>query len=323
MAGTPGAGRPATDMGSTESPPVHTRRRTLQLSGVALLATGAGCSVLGGNPTPEDRARRHREALSRYTDVGRAQADTYLMSVPYVRKETGNLSLPFVKPDAPRLDPDQPNVLFYDLAEDGTFELAGVEWFVPADAADAPPTLFGRRLDGPTAGETAAIPDHYGLHAWLFEDNPEGLFAPTHPGLSPPSYIGQLDTLWDTFAPFYTDPDRAERAGYRNTETCLASEAGGYGVPFVNPDRIGSELTEPAVLLYRLLSTWNYVLMGAEWYVPAGTRPVPTLFDRAFHEPMAGHGRTFDQGSHRGLHAWFFAANPSGMFAPFNPSLSC
>jgi hypothetical protein len=32
---------------------------------------------------------------------------------------------------------------------------------------------------------------------------------------------------------------------------------------------------------------------------------------------------TVDDLRSEGLHVWFWEANPSGMFAPFNPTLSC
>lgn len=301
----------------------QSRRRILQLSSTAIVSGVAGCFGLG-EPSPEEQARSQKETLSKYTDVKLAQQDGYVMSVPYVRKSDGNLGLPFIKPDAQKLEPEQPNGLFYELRSDGTFELAGVEWYVPTDETDSAPSLFGKTLEGPTDGETGFIPRHYGLHAWLFVDNPNGLFAATNPELSPPPFIDQLDTVWNKFATFYLNPEKAQNEGYRNTENCIATDAGGYGVPYENSDNIGTKLTEPPILLYRLTSTWNYQMMGAEWYISAdSTDSPPELFGRKFHDPMEGHSPNLDQESHYGLHTWFFTANPEGMFAPFNPTIRC
>ena len=46
-------------------------------------------------------------------------------------------------------------------------------------------------LDGPMEGHEPLIPKsyvHYDLHAWLFKDNPLGMFSPTNPKVSCESY---------------------------------------------------------------------------------------------------------------------------------------
>ena len=47
----------------------------------------------------------------------------------------------------------------------------------------------------------------------------------------------------------------------------------------------------------------------------------PRLFGQSFQGPMPGH--TEAMGWHWDLHAWIWAHNPSGMFAPWNPALEC
>jgi len=305
------------------------RRAVLRAASAGVAAGLAGCGIGGvggiGDASPAEQARSHRDALSRFEDVARAIEEGYRMSTPYVRSGAGVMGLPFFNFEVPELDPENPAVLFYDLLEDGTYELLGVEWLVPAESTDAPPTMFGRDLSGPTPGETAFIPEHYGLHAWLFAENPDGLFARYHAGVDPPSFIADLETAWDTFLPYYANGAKAEsEGGYTNTETCIATAEGGYGVPFANTGRVGTALREPPILLYRLTSTWNYQLMGAEWYVPAdSTDAPPTMFGRTFHDPEDGHSPDVDQGRHYGLHAWLFTANPRGLFAPYNPVIEC
>ncbi|MBM3520056.1 MAG: hypothetical protein FJX63_04685, partial [Alphaproteobacteria bacterium] len=49
------------------------------------------------------------------------------------------------------------------------------------------PTLFGQKFQGPMEGHEPLIPQmfhHYDLHAWLFRDNPEGMFSPTNPNVT-------------------------------------------------------------------------------------------------------------------------------------------
>ena len=47
----------------------------------------------------------------------------------------------------------------------------------------------------------------------------------------------------------------------------------------------------------------------------------PSLFGRAFEGPMPGHGPVMPV--HYDMHAWVAEENPSGLFALFNPALSC
>lgn len=47
----------------------------------------------------------------------------------------------------------------------------------------------------------------------------------------------------------------------------------------------------------------------------------PTLFGRAFDGPMLGHGPGMPV--HYDQHVWLWKHNPNGMFAQWNPTLSC
>lgn len=281
----------------------------------------AGC--LGGGAAGED-VEHYRDALSTYTDVGAALEDGYSMSFPYVRSTAGVLGLPFVSYDVPDLEPEAPNVLYYDLREDGTFALLGAKWYVSARDVSEPPSLFGRELQGPRPGETYDIPEHYGLHAWLFEDNPEGMFAAFHTGVEPPSYVDELAGAWEALTPFHSNEERALDEGYADTDECRSTPDGDYGVPLVNPDRTGTVVDEPGVLLYRFGSNWSYHLQAVEWYVPAdATDGPPSMFGQEFHEVQGAHAPEFVDGDHYGLHAWLFGANPDGLFAQFNPRSLC
>lgn len=299
----------------------HSRRALLRAVGTGALAGLAGCSsgLLGGNDL-----ERAREALSDYEDVGRAVEDGYGMSFPYVHTDAGVLGMLFVDYDAPELAPDHPNVLLYNLREDGTFAPLGAKWFVSTRTIEEPPSLFGQEFRGPTPGETFDIPEHYGLHAWLFEDNPEGTFAPYHTGVEPPSYVEELSDVWEALTPFHANEERAFDEGYADTDDCYSTADGDYGVPLVNTDRTGTDPAAPAVLLYRFGSNWSYNLQGIEWYVPAeAVAEPPSMFGQQFHEPLEGHSPAFESDEHYGLHAWLFTANPDGMFARYNPRELC
>jgi hypothetical protein len=83
-------------------------------------------------------------------------------------------------------DPLKPNVLIYEPV--GTkLKLVAAEWLVPTAVAKERPMLLGQPFQGPMEGHEPLIPQgfhHYDLHAWLFKDNPLGMFVPTNPNVS-------------------------------------------------------------------------------------------------------------------------------------------
>lgn len=129
----------------------------------------------------------------------------------------------------------------------------------------------------------------------------------------------------------FSDPAAAEEAGYRPTDQCAANPEGdgAMGIHYVNPELMqDSEVTptEPEVLVY--VPTGDGLELGAlEWVVPDADQDLstdddrPSLFDRDFDGPMEGHEP--DQPIHYDLHAWLFTNNPDGLFAPWNPDVTC
>jgi hypothetical protein len=49
--------------------------------------------------------------------------------------------------------------------------------------------------------------------------------------------------------------------------------------------------------------------------------PAPSVLGQTFDGPMAGHNPSMPW--HYDLHVWLWAHNPAGLFAQFNPALSC
>ena len=67
-------------------------------------------------------------------------------------------------------------------------KLTSVEWLVPLtpDLKERP-KILGQPFQGPMEGHEPIIPKdflHYDLHAWLFKDNPLGMFTATNPKVS-------------------------------------------------------------------------------------------------------------------------------------------
>ena len=83
------------------------------------------------------------------------------------------------------LDPARPEALVYEPGSLGRMRLAALEYIVFKDAWDAthtgPPTLFGTPFDLMPAPNRYGIPAFYALHAWIWKDNPAGMFMPWNP----------------------------------------------------------------------------------------------------------------------------------------------
>lgn len=99
---------------------------------------------------------------------------------------------------------------------------------------------------------------------------------------------------------------------------------GGMGHHYVNldlRDEDGGQLdpATPEVLLYEPTKNGRLRLIGVEYVVPfddvSRDGPAPELLGQTFH-PSEGAGGW-------ALHVWTWKHNPAGMFADFNPNVSC
>ncbi len=165
---------------------------------IALVSLGP----VSGSAKAEDPSQAEldavRKALAKYEDPYVAVRDLYLSTVGCVHydgsKMEGHMDYPkgamgvhFVNLtlQGPP-DPMKPNVLIYEPV-DGKLKLVAAEWLVPLAAAKERPSLLGQPFQGPMEGHEPLIPQgfhHYDLHAWLFKDNPLGMFSPTNPDVS-------------------------------------------------------------------------------------------------------------------------------------------
>lgn len=171
---------------------------------VVLLALAG--TTLGANAA-EERYQAQidalRKSMEKYKDYKVAVRDLYLSTVGCVHysgeKMAGHMHYPkgamgvhFVNLTIRGTpDPMKPNILIYEpVGKD--LRLVAVEWLVPLTAKTRKrPSLFGKPFDGPMEGHEPLIPRqyvHYDLHAWLFKDNPLGMFTPTNPNVSCDGY---------------------------------------------------------------------------------------------------------------------------------------
>ena len=176
---------------------------TFRIAGFGFAAAFAlGMGVSAGTAVAEDPPQADidamRKALSKYEDPYVAVRDLYLSTVGCVHydgsKMEGHMDYPkgamgvhFVNltVQGPP-DPAKPNVLIYEPVGN-KLKLVAAEWLVPLAVAKERPVLLGQPFQGPMEGHEPLIPQgfhHYDLHAWLFKDNPLGMFTPTNPNVS-------------------------------------------------------------------------------------------------------------------------------------------
>jgi hypothetical protein len=98
---------------------------------------------------------------------------------------------------------------------------------------------------------------------------------------------------------------------------CFSSAEGGMGFHWINSNNVGKlNVTEPQLLLYEPEKNGNMKLVGVEYIVPGDpTDPAPLLFNRQMK-----YNTTFKVWA---LHAWVWKENPAGIFADWNPTVSC
>lgn len=103
---------------------------------------------------------------------------------------------------------------------------------------------------------------------------------------------------------------------------CLADPvAGGMGYHYLNPGHVGAEVQvdKPQVIMYEDGPDGRKQMVGVEYIIPFDILPddadPPRLFGQSF---MRNY--TFNVWA---LHVWVWKNNPTGMFADWNPRVSC
>ncbi len=151
--------------------------------------------------------------------------------------------------------------------------------------------------------------------------------GPLFPGVSS-ELNAQLAELRRSVEP-YRDVNAAEAAGYNvvvahptGGHTCLAHpQLGGMGVHYLKPALLDGAVSAnaPEVLIYEPRANGSLELVGVEYVIPFDIRPqdqaAPTLFGQELK-----HNFTFGLWA---LHVWVQKENPSGVFADWNPNVSC
>ena len=114
---------------------------------------------------------------------------------------------------------------------------------------------------------------------------------------------------------------QAVNAGYVPDEHCVSAPGlGGMGYHWANPSLVDPAFDplKPEVVLYAKGPGGNLRLVALEYVVINVGQPRPSFGDQLFDI-----GGTPVPVPHWSLHVWLYETNPSGIFVPFNPNVSC
>lgn len=187
-------------MQTTDRTPASPRRTARRAAGLVLALATTAAAVTAAAPAAsaheitgplngETRAALAgaRAATAQYHDLDRALADGFEQGTDCVSNPTGPgaMGVHYYSPArlATGFEPDRPEVLIYEPQDDGRMRLVGVEYVVfDADqdpATDERPVFPGGiSFHAPHAGPG---PVTYTLHAYLWKNNPEGIFVDYNP----------------------------------------------------------------------------------------------------------------------------------------------
>lgn len=135
----------------------------------------------------------------------------------------------------------------------------------------------------------------------------------------------------------FQDVNKAIAAGYAQPPApaplheCISSfdGTGAMGFHFINGSLLDTKLDprKPEVLVYAPdrrgklhLVALEYVVFQGPWMDAHGSK-MPTLFHQMFM--ATGDPNRYEIPAFFSLHVWLYKHNPSGLFAPFNPAVSC
>lgn len=114
---------------------------------------------------------------------------------------------------------------------------------------------------------------------------------------------------------------QAIKAGYEPDDHCVSVPGlGGMGYHWVNPSLVDDvfDPLHPEVVLYATGPGGNLRLVALEYIVLNFGQTPPVFGSQPFDV-----GGTPVPAPHWSLHVWLYKDNPSGIFTPFNPDVSC
>lgn len=97
------------------------------------------------------------------------------------------------------------------------------------------------------------------------------------------------------------------------------------GYHFENPVLMEDNVIDPLrpeMLIYERKPNGRFRLIAVEYYIEADqTASAPVLFGQTFEGPFDPHHGGME--THYDLHVWLWKDNPAGLFAAWNPDVTC
>lgn len=156
------------------------------LIAVAAVIVVAGAAAAFGLTLGGSELDQVRAATDGFQSVAAAEATGFVMVNvdECVASPDGAMGYHFVNFDLVdlELDPVQPEIMVFYPGEDGELCLGAVEYAVPIEpwdaVSDVPPEVLGQSL------HPNPVLRLYVLHAWIYEENPSGVFADWNPNIT-------------------------------------------------------------------------------------------------------------------------------------------
>ena len=148
-----------------------------------------------------------------------------------------------------------------------------------------------------------------------------------------PAHLGAATSLVETVrhaTGAFKSVQAAEAAGYALFHGCVSGpQEGAMGVHYVNGDLVGDgavDAAHPEALLYAAGKNGELQLLGVEYVVLAddwnAKNPAPpVLMGQLFN--YVGSPNRYGIPAFYELHVWAWKRNPAGMFADWNPQVTC
>jgi len=173
-------------------------RRSRGACAILGLALAAGALSVGVASADPDGLSAARAGTAGYHDVNAAKADGYgefrdAAGTACIDKPgVGAMGIHYVRGALvgdPAEQASTPEAVIYAPEKNGQLRLVAVEYVVLKTSWEgagnaAPPTLFGQQFELVASPNRYGLPPFYELHAWVWKDNPAGMFADYNPRVS-------------------------------------------------------------------------------------------------------------------------------------------
>lgn len=128
-----------------------------------------------------------RAGTAAYHDLQAAMDDQFVEPFnpnPCFTLPDAGMGFHYIKPSRvadPTPNAAEPELLVYMPGDDGVPHLVAVEYLVPGSPNDTPPELFGQQF------HFTPLVSGWTLHAWIWRNNPDGMFEDFNPKLRCPT----------------------------------------------------------------------------------------------------------------------------------------